>query len=302
MKEELNKTYLIIKEMESEYNKVLLSKKNEIICEYKINELDIDIKLFNLNSPNKEKELFKKMELYLDSEKIPFNNKHQFTTVGKHILTIKIKQNLNYNDIEYLFKDCIELIKIDLTNFETNEITSFKGLFQGCVNLKEIKGLNNIKTSQIVNLENMFHNCENIEYLDLSNFDTRNVYYFNSMFKFCSKLKEIKGLYKLNAFKASETVDMFFACKSLASIDISNFNSQNLVNISSMFAYCSNLKEIKGLNNFKSNIIENLNYLFSGCTSLTTIDLTDFNTKNVKTMEGMFNNCINLKEIKGFKN
>ena len=47
---------------------------------------------------------------------------------------------------------------------------------------------------------------------------------------------------------------MFSACKSLTSINLSNFNTQNVTNMS---------------------------YMFSECKSLTSINLSNFNTQNV---------------------
>ena len=38
---------------------------------------------------------------------------------------------------------------------------------------------------------------------------------------------------------------------------------------------------------------------FAGCSSLEYLDLSNFDTSNVTTMEFMFNGCSNLKEIKG---
>ena len=48
--------------------------------------------------------------------------------------------------------------------------------------------------------------------------------------------------------------------------------------------------------NFKKNI-RNLNYMFFGCSSLTNLNLSNFNTQNVTNMEFMFCNCNSLKNI-----
>ena len=40
-----------------------------------------------------------------------------------------------------------------------------------------------------------------------------------------------------------------------------------------------------------------INHLFSDCESITSLDLSNFNTKNIINMKMMFNNCISLKNL-----
>ena len=62
---------------------------------------------------------------------------------------------------------------------------------------------------------------------------------------------------------------MFSRCKSLININLSNFNTQN---------------------------VENMSYIFNRCESLTNINLSNFNTQNVKKICYMFNRCESLKK------
>ncbi len=52
-------------------------------------------------------------------------------------------------------------------------------------------------------MSTMFDECIELEYLDLSNFDTSNVTDMGWMFNKCLKLKEIKGINKLNTNKVN---------------------------------------------------------------------------------------------------
>lgn len=63
---------------------------------------------------------------------------------------------------------------------------------------------------------------------------------------------------------------MFFNCNKLTTLDVSNFNTQKVTNMGSMFAYCS---------------------------SLTSLDVSNFDTQTATTMEDMFQNCSELKAI-----
>ena len=57
-----------------------------------------------------------------------------------------------------------------------------------------------------------------------------------------------------------------------------------------LFYECNKLTSLN-LTNFKTNEVKDMRYMFSGCSSLTSLDLSNFNTKNVENMSDMFNNC-----------
>jgi len=89
---------------------------------------------------------------------------------------------------------------------------------------------------------------------------------------------------------------MFYDCKSLKSIDLSNFNINNVHNMSHMFDGCDSLESIN-LANFNTKNVINMSYRFSYCKSLKAIDLSNFNTNNVNNMSSMFFSCNSLESI-----
>ena len=54
---------------------------------------------------------------------------------------------------------------------------------------------------------------------------------------------------------------MFYNCKSLKELNLSNFNTINVVSMRAMFWGCSSLKELN-ISNFKIN---EATYMFEGC-------------------------------------
>ena len=70
----------------------------------------------------------------------------------------------------------------------------------------------------------------------------------------------------------------------------------------STFENCKNLKEIKGLNNLKTDSLKSLFRTFAGRNSLTSLNLSNFNTSLVWYMDFLFKECYNLKEIKRLNN
>ena len=57
---------------------------------------------------------------------------------------------------------------------------------------------------------------------------------------------------------------MFDHCSSLKEINLSNFNINNVKDMSDMFYECSSLKELN-ISNFNTNNVKDMRYMFSGC-------------------------------------
>ena len=88
---------------------------------------------------------------------------------------------------------------------------------------------------------------------------------------------------------------MFYDCSALSSLDLSNFNTAIVTNMSNMFYCCSALSSLD-LSNFYTKEVKNMGGMFAGCLALTTIYASDkFVTSKVQSGEGMFALCRNLK-------
>ena len=62
-----------------------------------------------------------------------------------------------------------------------------------------------------------------------------------------------------------------------------------------MFDGCSSLTNLN-LSNFNTQKVTNMEYMFKGCSSLTNLNLSNFNTQNVTDMYWMFDGCSSLKK------
>ena len=62
-----------------------------------------------------------------------------------------------------------------------------------------------------------------------------------------------------------------------------------------MFRELSSLKSID-LSSFNTTNVKDMSCMFYGCSSLQSIDLSSFNTTNVKNMSWMFYGCSSLKK------
>ena len=280
-------------------NYIDLTNKNRI-------KVALDIKLKENNSITLyNTDSNEGIDVYLNNEKLNMikedNNKYRIGNILKKekiyifdIVFTDIKNNLSG-----FFNECSNIISIDLTNFDSSNVTNMSYIFHKCEKLKNIKGLNKLNTNKVIDLNTMFGNCNELEYLDLSNFDTSNVTDMSYMFNNCNRLKEIKGLNKFNTYKVTNMKAMFQECGELEYLDLSNFDTSNVTNMLGMFNECNQLKEIKGLSKFVTNKVTDMNIMFQECNELEHINLTNFNTSNVTNMSFMFNYCNKLKEIKG---
>lgn len=89
---------------------------------------------------------------------------------------------------------------------------------------------------------------------------------------------------------------MFAYLTNVESLDLSNLDTSNITNMSSMFQGSSSLKEIN-LSNFNTSNVTSMKSMFQGCTSLESIDVSGFDTSNVTGLEMMFSGCKALTEL-----
>jgi len=89
---------------------------------------------------------------------------------------------------------------------------------------------------------------------------------------------------------------MFYNCKDLNDLDLSNFNTENIINMSGMFNKCLGLKKIN-LKNLNTEKVTDMSWMFNECLSLTYLDLSSFKTDKVQNMGKMFNRCKSLANL-----
>ena len=94
----------------------------------------------------------------------------------------------------------------------------------------------------------------------------------------------------------TSTSYMFYDCRNLTSLDLSNFNTSQVVNMRNMFYGCNALTNLD-ISNFDTSNVTNMNNMFDGCKGFSSIDVSSFNTSKVTTIASMFNACSKLTDI-----
>ena len=176
-----------------------------------------------------------------------------------------------------MFKDFTSLTSLDLSNFDTSNVTNMSYMFTNCYVLTSLD-VSNFDTSNVTNMQYLFYRCESVTSLDVSNFDTSNVTNMGYMFYRCESITSLD----VSNFDTSNVTNMLamFACKSITSLDLSNFDTSNVTNMSFMFQICYALTNLD-VSNFDTSNVTNMNDMFFDCKRVTELNLTLFNFDNV---------------------
>ena len=185
----------------------------------------------------------------------------------------------NCLNLDYMFRDCSSLKSLDLTGLKTsNLLNSMSNIFWGCKSLISLN-LSTFDTSEVTNFGHLFSDCKLLEWIDISNFKTEKVNYIDNMFNGCKKLTSVN----LSHFNTSQVLSMdymFSGCESLKIIDFSNLDVTSVTNINvngvpdNVFFNCTHLEYID-IKNLNSNIILDNKFLKGTPINLTVCNKND---------------------------
>ena len=259
---------------------VLRRKGGKIICIYRTTKDNENIRLINVNNDID-------FALYVDDKSFSQNNNHTFEKAGLHNVSFHFRKKLE--TLEGFFQNLDNLVEIDFSQLETENVKSMENILCYCQNLTKVNFDNktpnlinmsrmfhesyyltdvrlNFNTSKVKNMDLMFYYNDELISLDLSNFDLESLVNSDFMFGYCTKLKKI-------IFKKGTV-------------------TKNLEKMDNMFYHCESLEEIN-TEIFRANKVKSLNKVFEDCYSLKSIDLSHFDISNVYFIDFIFNNCTN---------
>ena len=181
-------------------------------------------------------------------------------------------------------------------------------IFSDFSNLKTINFNNNFNTSKVTNMQDMFFYNPLLDNIDVSTFNTKNVIDMGGMFAFCGVISldlsnfNTENLANIHVEEYRRNRSIFSYCNSLTNLDLSSFNTKKITQFGSyssangMFYECSSLTSLD-LSSFDTSNAINMYHMFYGCSSLTSLDLSSFNTSKVTNMSSMFKGCSSLTSL-----
>ena len=311
-------------------NKVIPSVVgNRATMRYRIKENNIFNRKVKLFDPIFVKNNEDKLSIIINDEKQDVLDEYYFNKKDAKVLTVLLQEEGKnpVTDMSYMFNNCKNLVSVDFSNWNTSNITSMEAMFQlcsledfnqisnfntknleniramfcKCINMKSIPDftkLFNDKDNKLRNISMLFNGCRNLTSINLPKWYTPILEDMSYLFNRCLNLKEVKNLGKLNTSNVRNMSGLFNKCESLTKInEINGWNTQCLENIDMLFQSCLSLEKICELK-WDTKKVKSMNGVFSMCTKLKTIpNIGKWSTEGVRTMIGMFNECINLESI-----
>ena len=212
----------------------------------------------------------------------------------KRIYNIQNLDTRNVTDMGYMFVGCESLEELDVSHFDTSNVETMYVMFDG---LKKVPVLDvsHFDTSKVTNMYAMFRDCNLVKVLDVSHFDTSNVTNISSMFSGCNSVTNL-DLSNFNTSKATEMSYMFWECSSLSNLNISNFDTSKVTTFQGTFGRLTGLTSNLNLSTLNTSSATNMLNMFANY-PLTSLDLSNFDTSKVTTMDGMFSQSEKLTSL-----
>ena len=204
----------------------------------------------------------------------------------------------NVTDMSLMFRECRNLLTLDLGGFDTANVTDMSEMFHHCSNLTELN-VGGFDTANVTDMTEMFSNCSGLAELDISGWDTANVTSMCSMFSSCRmSFLDVSGW---NTSNVTDMSYMFFLSYTIEELDVSGWDTTNVTNMRALFAGCRYLTELD-VSGWDTAKVTDMNGVFSDCELLTELDVGGWNTAKVTDMSSMFLKCYALTtvDVSGF--
>ncbi len=175
------------------------------------------------------------------------------------------------------------LESLDLTGWDTSNVTNMGGMFGGISPSLEYLDLSVLDVSNVTDMSGMFGSSD-IQKVNLTGWNTSNVITMERMFEDADSLMEL-DLSTWDVSSVTNMSEMFAYCDSLTSVNISGWDTSDVTDMAHMFN--SHLATIQGVEELDVSNVTNMEEMFNS-TYLVTLDLSKWDTSKVENMKKMF--------------
>ena len=235
--------------------------------------------------------------------------------------------NIDLSTALAIFENASGLTELNISGWGNHKTSNFRAIFNGCESLETIIGIEDFITSGVTRSDFIFRNCKSLPWIDGSNWDTTNITNPQGFFQNCESLSGITNIENLNWSNADNFNRFFNNCQKLPSLDLSDWDISSSTDLREMFSNCEELTELNlsgwtfdnklistsfgdgifynciklnniiGLEYITISGVENLNSVFRNCESLSSLDLSHWDTTSVTNMGNTFFDCTGLTEL-----
>ena len=201
----------------------------------------------------------------------------------------------NLLDISLAFSGCSGLKSINIEDNLSN-IRFAIGTFENCKTLKNITWDVGLLTG-LIDMSRMFRGCSSLLLDDMTFLSKCKPVYMDSTFCFCNIL-DIKSIEQLNASNLISSSRLFYnSFIESETLDISGWDTHNIVDMSYMFSKTKNVKQVI-FGNIDMRNARILARLFYCNKDISKVDLSGIKVENIESTNSMFYLCLNLSSIR----
>ena len=248
---------------------------------------------------------------YLDSGILPISMNNSFsgltmcTEIDLSKLNVSHCKKMNYLFYKSDSKD-IEVPSMNIIGIEdwnTISLENIDNLLSGTKSTNELN-LSKWNVTNVISLINCFDDTEDIPSLNLSNWNLAKFNTFNNLFggytnndpegnlqTFCHKI----NMSNWNTSHITDLSTMFYYCSTLEELNVSRWDVSNITNVTKMFAGDSEglgaesqLKTIIGLETWDISNWKTLDNFLVRAFHLEKFDISTWNTKNITSFNSTF--------------
>ncbi|HAP3574231.1 TPA: BspA family leucine-rich repeat surface protein [Enterococcus faecalis] len=173
-----------------------------------------------------------------------------------------------------LFGNNTKLENVNVDDWDTSQVNSYKYAFNHNHSLKTISGLNTWDVSKGENFYGTFNECHSLQRLDLSNWVTSSATEMMIMFNKTFKLTSLN----VSKFDTSHVTNFkwMFGATAIENLDLSNFDISSATNMYGMFEQAVNLSQLD-ISHFKTDKVDiNMGNMFRATPKLRVVDMRGF--------------------------
>ena len=212
----------------------------------------------------------------------------------EYINGIELFDSSEVTDLSYAFCTLNKLKALNINHFNTSKVISLRSTFTGLTSLTELILTNwNVENVETMNYTFAGHidyggEIKITTYGDLSNWNTSKCTNMRCLFQNNTQLVNL-NLTNWDVSKVENISHMFTNCYKLSSVgDLSNWRLSSCTLMYSMFSGCNVLKTIGDTANWDTSKCTDMSRMFNNCTSLTSLNVSNWDVSNVTTFKSMF--------------